>query len=57
MIFVDTSVWSLAFRRSNSAIPIKEVLQLLKQSKHVFYFLYPSKCTMQNLEPFCYSRA
>ena len=28
MIFVDTSVWSLAFRRSNSAIQIKEVLQL-----------------------------
>ena len=28
MIFVDTSVWSLAFRRSNSAIPIQEVLQL-----------------------------
>jgi len=28
MIFVDTSVWSLAFRRSNSAIQVKEVLQL-----------------------------
>ncbi len=28
MIFVDTSVWSLAFRRLNSAIQIKEVLQL-----------------------------
>lgn len=28
MIFVDTSVWSLAFRRSNSAVQIKEVLQL-----------------------------
>lgn len=28
MIFVDTSVWSLAFRRSNSAVQVKEVLQL-----------------------------
>jgi len=28
MIFVDTSVWSLAFRRLNPAIMTKEVLQL-----------------------------
>jgi predicted nucleic acid-binding protein len=28
MIFVDTCVWSLAFRRSNTNLAIKEVVQL-----------------------------
>ncbi|MFZ2727784.1 MAG: hypothetical protein WAX77_16145 [Methylococcaceae bacterium] len=28
MIFIDTCVWSLAFRRSNTNLAIKEVAQL-----------------------------